>query len=258
MIRQLKNLLRRTTLMTSFDIRRRLPAASLSPLDLVLNSYDARGEQITILQVGACDGVTSDPVRHHVKRGCARAVLIEPNPLAFARLQENYAGIPNVTLIPAAIGELDGEAHLYRVKKTDETDSEVDLTLELASFYREHLERHGKKAHEIERITVPSRTLSSLVNELGLTKIDLLQIDVEGFDAAVVRMALKMQVRPDCINFEHVHLSRTDRKPLFDLLEAHSYVLGYDSWNILAMQLPMLKRMQGEEPTHHDIQTQTP
>jgi len=245
------------TLMTPFDIRRRLPAASLTPLDLVLNSYDARGEQITIVQVGACDGVTSDPIRHHVKRGCARAVLIEPNPLAFARLQANYAGIPNVTLVPAAIGEVDGEAYLYRVKNTQKSDSQVDLTLELASFYREHLERHGKKAHEIERITVPSRTLSSLVTELGLTKIDLLQIDVEGFDAAIVRMALKIPVRPDCINFEHVHLTREDRKPLFDLLEAHGYLLGYDSWNILAVQLSLVKRMRGEGLVDPDTQART-
>jgi FkbM family methyltransferase len=246
-IGRLKTLLRQLTTMTSFDIRRRLPAASLSPLDLILDSYNARGEPITIIQVGACDGVTSDPIRHYVKKGGAHAILIEPNPLAFARLQENYAGIPNVTLVPAAIGEVDGEAHLYRVKPTQKKDSGVDSTLEIASFYREHLERHGKKAHEIEQITVPCRSLSSLVTELGLTKIDLLQIDAEGFDAAVVRMALKMTVRPDCINFEHMHLSRKDRKPLFDSLEAHGYVLGYDSWNILAVQTPLLKRMKGEE-----------
>jgi hypothetical protein len=120
----------------------------------------------------------------------------------------------------------------------------VDLTLQVASFFREHIERHGKKPHEIERITVPCRSLSSLVAELGLTKIDLLQIDAEGFDAAVVRMALKMPVRPDCINFEHMHLCRADRQPLFDLLKTNGYLLGYDAWNILALKLPMLEEVK--------------
>jgi FkbM family methyltransferase len=232
----LKLILQKLMAMTHLDIRRSLPAVTLEPLDLVLANYDARGEMITVLQVGACDGVTNDPICHHVAKGFARAILVEPNPLAFVRLQKNYTGVRNVTLIQAAIGEQDGEAHLYRAKKTEKMESEVDLTLQLASFYREHLEHHVKKPDEIERITVPCRSLSSLVAELGLTNIDLLQIDVEGFDAAVVRMALKMPVLPNCINFEHRHLKPADRRPLFDLLEANGYLLSYDEWNILALR----------------------
>jgi FkbM family methyltransferase len=230
--------------MTPFEIRRRLPVVTLKPLDLVLASYDARGEKVTILQVGACDGVNNDPIRHHVAKGSSRAILIEPNHFAFARLQKTYAGLPNVTLIQTAIGEQDGEAHLYRVKKTEKMDSEVDLTLQFASFYREHLEHRGFLPSEIEQITVPCRSLSSLVAELGLTKIDLLQIDAEGFDAAVVRMALKMPVRPDCINFEHIHLTSADRQLLFDVLKANGYLLGYDDWDILALQMPLLEEVK--------------
>jgi FkbM family methyltransferase len=227
---------------TPFEIRRRLPVVTLEPLGLVLESFRARGRDLTIVQVGACDGATNDPISEQVMQGSVRAVLIEPNPFAFARLEKVYAGQSNVTLIQAAIGEKDGEAHLYRVKKAETAESETDLTLQIASFYREHLERHGKRAHEIERITVPSRSLSSLVSELGLTKIDLLQVDAEGFDAAVVRMALQMPVRPACINFEHVHLRAADRQGLFDLLQANGYLLGYDAWNILALQTSMLAK----------------
>jgi FkbM family methyltransferase len=232
----LRHIARRLAGSAPLEIRRWLPAVTLEPLDLVLANYDARGEAITILQVGACDGATNDPVRRYLAKGYARGILIEPNPFAFVRLQRNYADFQNVTLIQAAIGEQDGEAHLYRVKKTDKKVSEVDLSLQLASFYREHLERHAQKPDDIERITVACRSLSSLVTELDLGSIDLLQIDVEGFDAAVVRMALKMPIRPNCINFEHRHLKPADRQPLFDLLTAHGYLLGYDEWNILAVR----------------------
>jgi FkbM family methyltransferase len=224
-----------------FEIRRRLPTVTLEPLHLILDNFCAREKNLTIVQVGACDGVTNDPIRDQVAKASTRAILIEPNPFAFDSLQKVYADRPNVTLIQAAIGDKDGEAHLYRVKTTEKTDSAIDLTLQIASFYREHLEHHGKKAHEIERITVACRSLSSLVAELGLTKIDLLQIDAEGFDAAVVRMALKLPVRPDCINFEHVHLVAQDRQPLFALLEENGYLLGYDAWNILALRKTSLE-----------------
>jgi FkbM family methyltransferase len=227
---------------TPFEIRRRLPAITLDPLDLVLQRYDLRGAKMTIVQVGACDGATNDPIRHLVAKGTTRAILIEPNPFAFARLQKTYAGLSNVTLVQAAIGEQDGEAYLYRVRNTGNGDAEVDLSLQIASFYREHLEQHGRKAHEIERITVPCRSLGSLLAELGLTRIDLLQVDAEGFDAAVVRMALNLPVRPDCINFEHTHLKGADRQPLFELLKANGYLLNYDAWNILAMQSSALAK----------------
>ena len=177
-------------------------------------------------------------------KGSTRAILIEPNPFAYARLEKTYEGLPDVTLIQAAIGERDGTANLYRVKKTDRMASQVDWNLLFASFYREHLERHGIKPDQIEQITVPCRSLSSLVAELGLTKIDLLQVDTEGFDAEVVRMALKLPMRPDCINFEHVHLRMADRQPIFDLLEAKGYLLSYDVWNILAVQKPMLEEVK--------------
>jgi len=234
---------RQLMMITELEIRRSRPAVTLEPLDLVLALFDARGEEITILQVGACDGVNNDPIYHHVVKGFTRAILVEPNPFAFARLQKTYAGLPKVTLIQTAIGEHDGEAHLYRVKNSNQMDSE-GLSFQVASFYPEHLERHGHKPHDIERISVPCRSLQSLVAELGLPKIDLLQVDAEGFDAAVVRMALKMPVRPDCINFEHVHLRAVDRKPLFDLLKTNGYLLGYDASNIFALQMPLLERLK--------------
>jgi FkbM family methyltransferase len=242
MRRRLNLLFQQLMQMTPFEVRRRLPSVTLEPLDLVLASYESRGEKIITLQIGACDGITNDPIYPHVAKGSMRAILVEPNPIAFARLQATYAGMANVTLIQSAIGEHDGEAYFYRVKRTGALNSDVDLTLQIASFSPGHLKLHGKKPHEIERITVTCRSLSSLVTELGLTKIDLLQIDAEGFDASIVRMALKLPVLPACINFEHTHLATADRRALFDLLKANSYLLGHDEWNILAVQMPLMER----------------
>jgi FkbM family methyltransferase len=221
---------------TPFEIRRRLPEATLDPLNLLISTYEARRQEMTVIQVGACDGFSNDPIRHHVGKDFLHAILIEPNPYAFYRLQKTYEQSQNVTLIQAAIGEKDGSAYLYRVKKTERKESEIDLTLQVASFYRKHLERHGLKPHQIERIEVPCRSLQSIINELSLAKIDLLQIDAEGFDATIVRMALEMSVLPNCINFEHIHLTAADRQPLFELLRVRNYLLGFDRWNILAVQ----------------------
>ena len=73
------------------------------------------------------------------RRYSTRTILIEPNPFAFARLQKTYAGMPNVALIQTAIADHDGEAQLYRVRNTGKSDSEVDLSLQVASFYKNTL-----------------------------------------------------------------------------------------------------------------------
>lgn len=225
-----------------FEIRRCLPVITLEPLDLLLANHSHFGEGITIVQVGACDGVTNDPIWHALTRPSNRAILIEPNPLAFARLKAAYVDNPNITCIQAAIGQQDGEAYLYRVKLSGSSDASADQSLQISSFYKEHLEKHGRKGDDIERITVPCRTLPSLLSEFGVKKVDLLQIDAEGFDAAVVRMAMEMPAKPNCINFEHIHLKGPDRKPLFKLLDNNNYLLSYDEWNILAMQRSLLSR----------------
>ena len=239
MLSQLKKLIRKALAARSLELRKTMPAVTLEPLKLALALYSARGKGITILQAGAGDGISHDPIYRYLERISSRAILVEPNPLAFERLKKAYAGQAKVTLVQAAIGERDGEAHLYRVKSTGQPDVEEVL---ITSFYREHLEHYGIGPERIERITVPCRTLSSLLAEQGLDTVDLLQIDVEGYDAAIVRMALDMRVLPGCIGFEHFHLTRPDRMPLFDLLQSRGYLVCYDDWNILALSGPLLEQ----------------
>ena len=242
MLFRLTRLFKKLLMLTPFEGRRRLPVIELEPLDLLFLFFQARGQRITIFQVGAFDGANNDPIHRHAVSGLARCILLEPNPSSFARLQETYAGVPNVTLLQVAANEQDGEAYMYRVK-AERADSEDDQ--QMTSFDPKHLEKHGKTADDMERITVSCRSLSSLVNELGLTKIDVLQIDAEGFDAAVVRMALNMGVLPDVINFEHIHLSHADRQPLFDQLTAKNYLLGYDAMNLIAVQQQFMETAKG-------------
>lgn len=231
---------------TPYELRRRMPVPTLAPSDLMLAYCLAARRSMTMVQVGACDGMMADPIVQFVRKGAPRAILIEPNPLAFSRLQKTYAGAANVTLVQAAIGDEDGEAILYRVKATGMAETKRDSTLAFASFKRDHLVRHGFDPRAIEPITVPSRTLASLAVEFGLGRIDFLQIDAEGYDAAIVRQALQLAVVPGCINFEHLHLSTEDRRTLFALLREMGYLLGYDERNVLALQKPVLESWQSE------------
>jgi FkbM family methyltransferase len=229
------SILKKLLLLTPFEGRKRLPVITLEPVALIFACQEARGKPMTIVQVGACDGTSNDPVWKHAVKGKSRSILLEPNPFAFELLKKAYRGVPNVILLQAAVSDEDGETKLYRVKHSGHDDSEVHTSLQIASFYREHVAKHGVDGKDIEEITVACRSLGSIVRELNIAKIDLLQIDAEGFDAAVVRMSLNLSALPGVINFEHIHLRNADRRPLFDLLEAKDYLLGYDAVNCTAV-----------------------
>jgi hypothetical protein len=75
-------------------------------------------------------------------------------------------------------------------------------------------------------------SLDSIVDRFGLGGIDVLQIDTEGFDAEIVRMALKCKMLPDCIYFEYIHVKGEMRK-LVDEVGRLGYRITYDKWNAL-------------------------
>src|SRR6478672_5357121 len=83
-------------------------------LRMILNG--GRPSDFIVVQIGANDGVTYDPLRRFIVKYGFRGVLVEPQPDAFARLQKNYSDLPRITFEQAAIAEADGEKPLYRFK----------------------------------------------------------------------------------------------------------------------------------------------
>ena len=69
--------------------------------------------RMTFLQIGAYDGVGEDDLRELVTTHNLRGVMAEPQPAAFARLQQTYRNQRQVTLLQAAIAESEGPRDLY-------------------------------------------------------------------------------------------------------------------------------------------------
>src|SRR4051812_30370639 len=108
--------------------------------------------RMTFLQIGAFDGVGDDDLRELVTTHKLRGVLVEPQPAAFTRLQQNYRNEPQVTLLRAAIAESEGIRDLYCHR------SHASMA---ASFDRQHLRKHGISDHDIVVQQVPCHTVES-------------------------------------------------------------------------------------------------
>jgi FkbM family methyltransferase len=183
----------------------------------------------SIVQVGASDGSLNDPLADFLATLECRAVLVEPLPEAFRQLSGRHASRSGIVCRQVAIDRVDGKRPLYTI-----SDDCPYMGGQLTSFSRDHLLKNGVKPRHIQTIEVPTMPLSRIVSEAGLERIDLLQVDTEGFDDEIVRMALELPSPPRFINFEHLHLSKKAEANLHHELRSAGYSWVKCDWDTLA------------------------
>lgn len=195
-------------------LTRRPELAVRSWLPFVVGYELLRKRDFAFLQIGAFDGVGDDDLRELVTTHRLRGVLVEPQPSAFGRLQRAYRDQPQVTLLQAAIAEREGTREFYCRR---------DVATMAASFDRDHLLRHGIPEAEIVAQTVVCHTVESALHTAGLDRVDLVQIDAEGFDWPIIRSIDFAKLRPAIIRFEYRNMPARDADKCLELLAAHGY-----------------------------------
>jgi FkbM family methyltransferase len=186
--------------------------------------------RMTFLQIGAFDGVGEDDLRELVTTHNLRGVLVEPQPAAFARLQQTYHNQRQVTLLQAAIAETEGTRDLYCHR------SHASMA---ASFDRHHLRKHGILEHDIVAQPVACHTVESALRVGGLANVELIQIDAEGYDWPIIRSIDFTRIRPRMIRFEYRHMPDVDADACLAHLASHGYRFILESNDIIAVRVEM-------------------
>jgi FkbM family methyltransferase len=193
-------------------------------LDLVLSHYRIEHSEVRYLQVGAFDGVAGDPIYPLIERHHLQGIVLEPQKDAFERLQANYARFPHFHLVNAAIADHDGFANMYRIHPEAQGPAWLH---QIASFDRRALLSHAHMVPNLESMIVSEQvrcmTFATLFAELGVERVDMLQIDAEGYDAELLRLFDIPSRRPAIVNFEHKHLSVSDHDNALALLVGQGY-----------------------------------
>jgi FkbM family methyltransferase len=184
--------------------------------------------QMTFLQIGAFDGVWEDDLRELVHKHNLRGVLVEPQPAAFARLQQTYRNQRQVTLLQAAIAESEGTRDLYCHR------GRASMA---ASFDRNHLRKHGISDHDIAVQPVPCHTVESALHLAGLQNVDLIQIDAEGYDWPIIRSIDFTRIKPRMIRFEYRHMSDHEADACLAYLASHGYRFILEARDIIAVRV---------------------
>ena len=217
---------------------------SYSVAEILIRSILSSKKDAVVVQIGAFDGKSNDFLFDYLRKFPARALMVEPQPEAFSVLKRNYKGVKGVIFEQAAISHEDGTMDLYRIKEA--YHGSFRLAPQLASFNKAHLQNALSVEHLvglpddrdtcIESIPVAAITMSSLFRKHGISSIDILQIDTEGFDYEILKMMNFSEVKPYLINFEVAHLSHETLDEAMNFLVKHGYMFLKYGINMLAVQ----------------------
>ncbi len=221
-------------------------------LSFLLSEYSkSHKKDFTVIQVGANDGITHDPVHKFIKRDNWKGVLLEPQKHLFAGLSKLYRKNKGITILNYAIGYEDGTTHIYKIGFSD-----ARWATGLATLNREVLEDAFNSGYvsrnaEKDKTMIPDNLEQQIVAEeiqvispatllktYNIGHIHLLQIDTEGFDFEVIKMFLQTSITPGMIIFENTHLPKKDMDNCNNLLELTGFQLRKFGRNTAAVRTP--------------------
>ena len=217
-----------------------------------LNQYSKRNKKdLTVIQIGANDGITHDPIHKFIKRDLWNGLLLEPQKYVYEKyLTKLYRKNKGIVAYNAALGEKDGFTYLYKIGFCNSR-----WATGLASFDISHIKKafesgYIEKCAKRNNISIPENPYDriikekvevicpeTLISKFNIRKIDLLQIDVEGFDYEVIKIFNIEKLKPNLICFESSHLSEKE----FNECQKHLVDKGYGTNTLGANTIAMYK-----------------
>jgi FkbM family methyltransferase len=168
-------------------------------------------QEVYVVQIGSNDGKTGDPIHSLLATHSSwRALFVEPVPFVFERLRQNYPDRSRFAFENVAISDRTGTRPFYYV---DQAAAQAIPDLpewydQLGSFDRDHVRRHFGDTLDrfIVAVDVKTATLAEVLARHVVKGFDLLHVDTEGADWAILSQLDLPRYRPRVILVEHKHL----------------------------------------------------
>lgn len=184
------------------------------------------GKEQQFVIVGAMDGASHDRLYPHTfKNKHWKGILIEPVKDYFEKLKDNYEHRDNLIFENVAVTDSLEEREIYTVDRNAILSGEVPFWCNGISTFNPDGPTISKEGiqDKVSTEIVKCCTFQELVNKHQLQQIDILQIDVEGFDYEVFNQIWKCGFRPKLIHIEIVQMSEEQKNSIQKILQWNNY-----------------------------------
>ena len=172
-----------------------------------------------------------------------RVLAFEPNPAIRSRLERNVAmnSLENVDIYDCALGDIEAQMHL-RVPAADSKEAANPGMASLVALDTPH-----------DLVKVDVAILDGLWASTGLQRLDLVKIDVQGYEAPVVRgMAALIKKFEPVVIFEYEDWAWRKAGTSFDDIAEMFDQQSYALWQIVGRKGPELISIdRGQVPSQH-------
>ena len=176
----------------------------------------------TVFDVGANEGQSAREFLRHFP--AARIFSFEPTPATFQSLKLLAGSEPRLTAVNQALGEASGKVS-FNENAFHQTNSILPSNRQGEEYLGPAVTEHQRK------IEVEMTTLDAFCRQTSVEKIDLLKVDVQGFELSVLKGALETLAarRIGCIvleiSFIPLYQNQATFHDLTTFLAAHHYDL---------------------------------
>ncbi|OGP79282.1 MAG: hypothetical protein A2V86_08615 [Deltaproteobacteria bacterium RBG_16_49_23] len=195
------------------------------------------------VQIGANDG--EDHIYEFVSKNHDKVsgMVIEPLKDIFDELAYKYRKFSKITPVNVAIHNSESEMILYRIAP-QKLKTLPRWLKGISSFNENHHRLTNTPSNWIIPVKVPCVSLHELFNRYQIKKVDLLQIDTEGYDAQIILNLDFNAIKPTVIRFEHGVpaniMSKEALQQLLDFLHKHGYEVLVEPNDATAYQLDLM------------------
>lgn len=216
----------------------------------ILDVFSLMRKEVLVIQVGANDGKTHDPLYKFMGKSHWKGVLLEPQKEVFEKgLQETYKNHSNLQLINAAIAPFSGKKKLFKIAFSTAPWATGLSSFDQASILNLIRDGYVAACASAEGVALPERiedfftteevacvSFGDLMDRCKIEKVDVLAIDTEGYDFEVIKMFNFERTKPDLILYENIHLNPQDAEACTHLLQEHGYKIFKKDANTVALR----------------------
>jgi FkbM family methyltransferase len=191
--------------------------------DVVCRHMFEFGPELTFVQIGAYDGVSTDPLRKYIERCGWSGVMLEPQPRPANQLRALYRDNPKIIILEAALDSERRTRNLYTI----ESDAIPKWAQGMASFDRNHILKQSYLIEGIEsmvrELQVNCVVFDDILDYLPENRLDLLQIDAEGADGRILALFPFERFKPVIIQWEIKNMTCIQQEEALERVIAHGY-----------------------------------
>ena len=171
-------------------------------------------KSIFFLEIGAYNGKDFDGLYRYTHNNNWTGIFVEPIPEYFQQLKLNFQNIENKFFENSAITEEDGNYDIMRIVGDNK------WTKGSSSLLPNKINKKYKYYKEL----IKGISFNSLVKKYNIKKIDVLQIDTEGYDLIILKQIIPT-FKPKFISIEQYNLSYPDKMEVKKILKMEGYYI---------------------------------